>query len=192
MADTLPRRSFLAVSGAGLGSAWIAAQWPVILTAACDARRAASEGAPFRILSPEQAAEVEAIAAGILPSGPDGLGAKEAGVVHFVDRALDTFLASQADGFRSGLEEFRAAVRSAHPSAGSFAALPEAARTAFLESVQDGPFFGQVWFLTVLGAFADPSYGGNRDKVGWRLLGFEDRHVWQPPFGWYDREAHGG
>ena len=39
----------------------------------------------------------------------------------------------------------------------------------------------------VVGMLADPKYGGNRDKVGWRLLGFEDRFHWTVPFGDYDR-----
>jgi gluconate 2-dehydrogenase gamma chain len=43
-----------------------------------------------------------------------------------------------------------------------------------------------VHFLTVAGMFALPGYGGNRDKLGWALLGFEDHHAWQPPFGYYD------
>jgi hypothetical protein len=34
--------------------------------------------------------------------------------------------------------------------------------------------------------FAMPVRGGNRDKAGWALIGFVDRHVWQPPFGYYD------
>jgi hypothetical protein len=36
-----------------------------------------------------------------------------------------------------------------------------------------------------------PKYGGNHDKAGWKLLGFEDRHVWQPPFGYYDKDYPG-
>ena len=43
--------------------------------------------------------------------------------------------------------------------------------------------------LTLCGMFALPSWGGNRDEAGWKLLGFEDRHAWQPPFGFYDAEA---
>ena len=34
--------------------------------------------------------------------------------------------------------------------------------------------------LTLCGMFALPSWGGNRDEAGWKLLGFEDRHAWQP------------
>jgi hypothetical protein len=47
-----------------------------------------------------------------------------------------------------------------------------------------------IRFLTIAGTFANPSWGGNRDKIGWRLLGFEDRFVWQPPFGDYDPGAN--
>jgi len=35
--------------------------------------------------------------------------------------------------------------------------------------------------------FTLPAYGGNRGGVGWKLIGFEDAHVFQPPFGYYDR-----
>jgi hypothetical protein len=39
--------------------------------------------------------------------------------------------------------------------------------------------------------FALPKYGGNRDHVGWQLIGFPDQHIFQPPFGYYDREYPG-
>jgi hypothetical protein len=39
--------------------------------------------------------------------------------------------------------------------------------------------------------FSLPSYGGNRDGVGWKLIGFEDSHVFYPPFGHYDRDYPG-
>jgi hypothetical protein len=37
--------------------------------------------------------------------------------------------------------------------------------------------------------FAMPSWGGNRERAGWALLGFDNRHAWQPPFGYYDALA---
>jgi hypothetical protein len=43
----------------------------------------------------------------------------------------------------------------------------------------------------VLGLLALPSYGGNAGKAGWKLVGFDDRHVWEPPFGHYDRDYAG-
>ena len=42
---------------------------------------------------------------------------------------------------------------------------------------------------TIAGMFSNPEYGGNRDKIGWKLLGFEDRFSWAAPFGWYDRDV---
>jgi len=33
-------------------------------------------------------------------------------------------------------------------------------------------FFDMLWRNTEEGFFADPLYGGNRGKVGWKLIGF--------------------
>lgn len=46
------------------------------------------------------------------------------------------------------------------------------AGTIALESVPAPLFFGTLWTNTQEGFFADPMYGGNRDKAGWRLVGF--------------------
>jgi hypothetical protein len=48
------------------------------------------------------------------------------------------------------------------------------------------PFFGNMRFLTLIGLLALPSYGGNADRLGWKLVGFVDQHAWEPPFGHYD------
>jgi gluconate 2-dehydrogenase gamma chain len=41
-----------------------------------------------------------------------------------------------------------------------------------LPSLSSKLFFGLLWRNTEEGFFADPMYGGNRGKVGWKLLGF--------------------
>jgi gluconate 2-dehydrogenase gamma chain len=41
-----------------------------------------------------------------------------------------------------------------------------------LTSVTSRMFFGMLWRNTEEGFFADPLYGGNKDKIGWRLIGF--------------------
>jgi gluconate 2-dehydrogenase gamma chain len=33
-------------------------------------------------------------------------------------------------------------------------------------------YFAMLWTHTHEGFFADPLYGGNRDKAGWKLIGF--------------------
>jgi gluconate 2-dehydrogenase gamma chain len=60
--------------------------------------------------------------------------------------------------------------------------LAAADRIAALKAMEDGKaafenfdaraFFGQLLSITMAGFFSDPIYGGNRDKVGWKLLGF--------------------
>ena len=73
-----------------------------------------------------------------------------------------------------------------HPGVARFSALSSDQQIAVLTEEEQSPFFQTVRFLTIMGMFANPSYGGNRNKVGWQLLQFEDRHAWQPPFGYYD------
>jgi gluconate 2-dehydrogenase gamma chain len=41
-----------------------------------------------------------------------------------------------------------------------------------LPSLPSKLFFDLLWRNTEEGFFADPMYGGNRDKVGWKLIGF--------------------
>lgn len=41
-----------------------------------------------------------------------------------------------------------------------------------LEPVPARTFFDLLWSNTQEGFFADPMYGGNRDKIGWSLVGF--------------------
>ena len=41
-----------------------------------------------------------------------------------------------------------------------------------LPSLSSKFFFDLLWRNTEEGYFADPLYGGNRNKVGWKLLGF--------------------
>ena len=41
-----------------------------------------------------------------------------------------------------------------------------------LPSLSSKLFFDLLWRNTEEGYFADPMYGGNRDKIGWKLIGF--------------------
>jgi gluconate 2-dehydrogenase subunit 3-like protein len=46
--------------------------------------------------------------------------------------------------------------------------------------------FGVLRGFTLTGFLCDPSMGGNKDRVGWKLIGFEDQFLYMPPFGYYD------
>jgi hypothetical protein len=74
--------------------------------------------------------------------------------------------------------------------ASSFAGLTPAQQDELLHDVEQTPFFQAARFDTIVGAFALPTWGGNRDYAGWRLLGFEHQMRFEAPFGYYDAEAN--
>jgi hypothetical protein len=184
------RRLFLAASSAALTSAWLASNWPGIAAAAEHAAHAsvAPGRAGFSVLSAADAADVEAITAQILPSGTTP-GAREAHAVHFIDRSLATFFAGRVTGFRAGLADFQLAFRKTHAT--PFAAASADAQLAFLKTVDRTPFFENMRVLTVLGTLCATKYGGNHHGLGWKLMGFEDQHIFTAPFGYYDRDYAG-
>jgi hypothetical protein len=44
---------------------------------------------------------------------------------------------------------------------------------------------------TIVAFLVDPDSGGNRDGVGWKVIGREPEHIFQPPFGYYDKDYAG-
>ncbi len=184
------RREFLSGAGKVFGVAWIAAHWPAIAAAHAHAAAAAAEGGPTALafFAEADARDVDAIAAQIIPSD-ETPGAREAGALYFIDRSLHTWLAPGAEGFRGGLREFQTQFMAAH--GGPFAAADDTAQRTYLTSIDQSAFFLSVRALTLIGLFALPQYGGNRDGIGWRLIGFEDQGAFAPPFGYYDRDYPG-
>jgi len=190
---TLSRRSLLQAIAATFATAALPLDWAEAAAALDQTHTAAHAGDEARRISwltAAEAADVEAVAAQIIPTD-DSPGAREAGVVYFIDRALATFFAQLAADYRAQLAAFQAAFRAQHPDTVSFASLPSERQIEYLKTVDQTPFFNSTRLLTLLGMFSLPAYGGNRDRVGWKLIGFEDAHVFQPPFGYYDRDYPG-
>jgi gluconate 2-dehydrogenase gamma chain len=182
------RRSFLAGSAAGLSSTWIAANWSGILAAQEHAQRAvASAPGKFEFFSPEQAAEVEAVAAQIIPTD-DTPGAREAGAVYFIDRALTTFDRERQAVYTQELPNLQAKARELFPNATKFSALNQGQQTQVLKAIEKTPFFAQVRTHTITGFLANPEYGGNKNEAGWKLIGFDGKFRYERPFGYYDAE----
>jgi gluconate 2-dehydrogenase gamma chain len=190
--DKSSRRAFLLSTGGLLSSAWVGTHWPAIAAAAHHAEEMAATPAVvgFQFFSPSEAADVAAIAAQIVPSG-EAPGAREAHAVYFTDRALSTFFAGWAADYRTGLADFQTKFHAANPAAASFAAASADDQIAFLKTVDHTPFFETERTLTLLGMLTSPKYGGNYQGSGWKLMGFEDRHIFAPPFGYYDAEYSG-
>lgn len=165
------------------------ASWPAVVAAQQHAHHAASAGAgvstKLEYFDARAAAEVEALTETILPSGATP-GAREAGAVYFIDRALATFDKDKRAVYHDGLAELDRRRAAAFPASVSFAALDGSSRETLIRGIEHGEFFELVRFHTLAGFLANPSYGGNRGGSGWRLIGFDDSFHFEPPFGYYD------
>lgn len=187
--DSLSRRGFLASSGS-LGALWLLADVADREDAARHAQQqVASQQPTLAYFSREQGMEIDAMTSRIFPSD-DTPGAREAGVLYFIDRAMTTWAKDMQTSFTDGLQQLPRDVAAKFPGESRLSALTAAQQDEVLRSIQDTPFFGTVRFATIAGMFSIPSYGGNRDWVGWNLLGQEAAMDFRPPFGWYDQPAN--
>ncbi|MDH3645835.1 MAG: gluconate 2-dehydrogenase subunit 3 family protein [Gammaproteobacteria bacterium] len=190
MPEDSSRRQFLQLTGSAFSGTWLASHWPALLAVAQSACVARDKGLGFSHLAPELAADIAAIAAQIIPTD-DTPGATEAGVIYFIDGALDTIMKGAGGMLAKGVNELNARLTQ-HYGSKRFSQLDTEAQLAVLRDEEQSALFGTVRFLTVAGMFAMPQHGANKDRVGWDLLGFDSRHGWQPPFGHYDAEETSG
>jgi gluconate 2-dehydrogenase gamma chain len=212
----LDRRQFLSRGIAALSATWTTAHWPAVLAAAQHAHQAADspEAQKFEFFTPAEAKEVEAIASCIIPS--DGTpGAREAGVVYFIDRALVTFSLDDQKTYRQGLPELQKRVSELFPGVALFSAATPDQQEAVLESLDEvgsktsapprpqrlryrpsaaaQPLFEVLRVHTIAGFLIDPDVDrkGNRGGVGWAVINRLPQHAFQPPFGFYDKDYPG-
>jgi gluconate 2-dehydrogenase gamma chain len=180
------RRQFVALAGSAVAGVWLTANRRDILAAGLHAAQATR----FETLTPADAADIEAAAAQIIPTD-ETPGAREARVVYFLDKALSTFAKNQKTQMDAAVKELRARAAKAQPGVKSFAALPSDKQIAVLTAMEKErpPLFNVIRGSTVAGMLANPEWGGNFQKTGWRWIGFDDRFSWGPPFGWYDQNA---
>lgn len=159
---------------------------PAVLEAAEHASAAHHQDKSLTTLGVAEAAEFAAIAARILPT-TETPGATEAGVIYFIDTVLSSSRSELLAPLREGLAALQHA---AHSNYGDphFSKLEPAEQDVLLHTIEKTEFFATMRFLTLAGMFALPEYGGNREHMGWDLIGFDHRHAWQPPFGYYDAD----
>lgn len=188
------------------------------------------EARTLQYFKPHEARTVEAITARIMPGDPDDPGAREAGVVYYIDGVLASELGygqptyreppyamgydeddppTQAEldahygviwlpndqleryGYQSIVtprETYRMGLAALDRYANAqfssnFVDLGESDQDAIVEALANGEaegfddptaedFFDILREHTIEGMFSDPIYGGNRDMVGWRLVGY--------------------
>ncbi len=140
----------------------------------------AAAAEPYTNLSAAEARTLEAIVARLIPSDASSPGALEAGAARYIDRALGGALGTWRDAYRAGLA---ALDKHSQDSAGMrFAELTPSRQDGVLRDLERNAaagftpsaaaFFELVLGHTLEGTFGDPHYGGNRDFVGWELLGY--------------------
>jgi len=183
----LKRREFVVDLAGAAAGAWLAGHLSELRATAAYAASVAPQAA-WEFFTPEEAREFEAISAQIVPTD-DTPGAREAHVVRFVDRWFATMQKEAQPVFRNDFKLLADAVAARTPGNRSFAALGDADQVALLMAFENSNpvSFGHFRGSTMQGMFSDPIHGGNFNKVGWKLNGYEDRYSWVPPFGYYDR-----
>jgi gluconate 2-dehydrogenase gamma chain len=155
----------------------------------------------YLFFNAEEAAFVEAAVARLIPKHDQWGSALEAGVPNYIDKQLAGAWGAGERLYRSGpwqpgtpsqgyqlpftpAELFRTALRAINQqlSATPFAQMSFDQQDSYLKSLEAGGkdlggvpsqvFFAHLWENTVEGFFSDPVYGGNRNMVSWRMIGF--------------------
>ncbi|EPL62523.1 gluconate 2-dehydrogenase [Stutzerimonas stutzeri B1SMN1] len=159
------------------------------------------EAKGWQFFTLEEAREVEAIVERLIPADDLSVSGKEAGCAVFIDRQLAGHYGRYerlyqhgpfvpgveppselvpAERYRVGLEQLG---RHCQATFGKrFSELEGDQRDELLRKMESGDiafegigskvFFEQILQNAMEGFFADPIYGGNRDMVSWKMLGF--------------------
>jgi gluconate 2-dehydrogenase gamma chain len=176
------RRDFLSLSASSIGGLLVYSADQKSFTAVAQQK---TQPSAFRFFTESEARIVVAATSRIFPSDESGPGAKEADVVTYIDRQLagpygrDCHRYTEPP-FEDGPPEFgyqgkaspREIYREGLKQLSGFDRLSEAEQDAALKQIEDSLFFTLLRKHTIEGMFCDPMHGGNRNMVGWELIGF--------------------
>ncbi len=183
------RRAFLVRAAVGAGAVAVAGIVPGAL--AQNPEQHKDTNAPAQPLSNVEgrgaffnrndAATIAAFTERLMPGAPGKPGARDAGVLNYIDLALAGAYADLQDFYRRGLAQLDAYCRKTYNE--PFLRLGATRQDEVITALEAGKATGFTWptaqafFNTIRrhtmeGMFADPIYGGNKDFAGWRLVGF--------------------
>lgn len=178
----MQRRQFLSLSVSIVGGALVYSLDPRDSQALGQGKTVAI---PLRFFDETEALIVAAAASRIFPSDDSGPGAREAGVVIYIDRQLAGPYGRDArrytePPFEDGPPEFgyqgsanpRDIYRDGLQKLRGFDGLPPSEQDASLKQIESSMFFSLLRQHTIEGMLCDPIHGGNVDMVGWQLIGF--------------------
>lgn len=178
------RRAFLVRAAAGAGAVAGAG----LLPDASGQNRGERHEAPAQLHSSagaffnqEDAATIAAFTERLMPGAAGKPGAREAGVLRYIDLALAGAYADLQDFYRRSLRQLDVYCRKTYQE--SFRRLDAARQDEVITALERDQVTGFTWpsgleFFNIIrthtmeGLFADPIYGGNQNFAGWRLVGF--------------------
>jgi gluconate 2-dehydrogenase gamma chain len=160
-----------------------------------------ARGTTYLFLNNEEAAFVEAAVERLIPKDEQWAGALEAGVPNYIDKQLGGAWGAGERLYRSGpwqpgtpsqgyqlpftpAELFRTALAAINKELAQkpLAEMSPDEQDNYLKSLEAGGkdlggvpsdvLFAHLLECTLEGFFSDPVYGGNRDMVSWRMIGF--------------------
>jgi hypothetical protein len=189
-ADGLSRRTFLR------RAAGAAALLAVHTAFRFDAAAQAEARERYQFLRREEAELLEAIASRIWPGDAEDPGAREAGAVAYIDRALAGPYSSYQQAYRVVLHDLGASVRQRFGVSVrdlSDEQLDQVVAELEERGEDDDPLAGlpgrrlelglgpsssfeMIRTHVMEGIFSDPIYGGNRDFAGWRVVNYPGAH----------------
>jgi gluconate 2-dehydrogenase gamma chain len=178
------RREFLSLSAASVGGVLVYSLDRKV--SRLSAQTGQSLRIPLRFFSQSEALIVAAAASRVFPSDEAGPGAREAGVVVYIDRQLAGPWGRDAHRYTQGPFEENAPAefgyqgkatpqqiyRQGLKDLAGLDRLEPAEQDEKLKQVERTLFFSLLRQNTIEGMFSDPIHGGNADMVGWQLIGF--------------------
>lgn len=122
----------------------------------------------WRFFKDREARSLEALLEWLIPEG-DGPGAREAGVIRYIDRQLTTHFRRHQKAYRNGIAGIE------RLAGGCLADAPLERQEEVVRELERShagqPFFEIVLAHAMQGFYGNPRHGGNREFVSWRMLG---------------------
>ena len=152
------RREFL---GAGVAAAG---------GSAVSCTRGTQAGGGWRFFTSAEGRTVESICAQLIPADQDP-GAKEAGVVNFIDLQLSRRFRRHRAAYRQGIAATDDAARAKFGKL--FAELGSEQQVEVLNAIEENnkAFFELILAHARQGFYGDPRHGGNRNMASWKMVG---------------------
>ncbi len=141
----------------------------------------------WRVFTNMEAKTVEALAEQIIPAD-EYAGAKEAGVVNFIDKQLNGPYARYIDNYKNGIEAINITAQKKHNLL--FEELNFKNQYTLMLEMENGTLSGEEWqhistthFFRLIrdhslqGYYGSPRHGGNKDYVSYRMIGLDYPHI---------------